>query len=224
MGEMAINYNRDVEIFPVIKRILDKITSGASLYKSPTDMGVNKASYGIIPGRCCPGSLQTGNNQAIFWYNVEYIKGSIDQETLTRAELLMKNLGLNPEDRKVVLPAREVVSKRRSDAMDDTYENLSAAAIELKDGTIVTGKNSCLMDAASSLILNAIKTVAGIPDNIHLLSPNVIESIQRLKGDILGEKTKALNLEETLIALWDQCHHQSHSPGGPGLPEGSGRL
>ena len=113
----------------------------------------------------------------------------------------MKNLGLNPEDRKVVLPAREVVSKRRPDAMDDTYENLSAAAIELKDGTIVTGKNSCLMDAASSLILNAIKTVAGIPDNIHLLSPNVIESIQRLKGDILGEKTKALNLEETLIAL-----------------------
>ncbi len=200
-GEMAINYNRDVEIFPVIKRILDKITSGASLYKSPTDMGVNKASYGIIRDDVVREASKQEIIRRYFWYNVEYIKGSIDQETLTRAELLMKNLGLNPEDRKVVLPAREVVSKRRSDAMDDTYENLSAAAIELKDGTIVTGKNSCLMDAASSLILNAIKTVAGISDNIHLLSPNVIESIQRLKGDILGEKTKALNLEETLIAL-----------------------
>ena len=95
---MAINYNRDVEIFPVIKRILDKITSGASLYKSPTDMGVNKASYGII-GTMLSGSLQTGNNQAIFWYNVEYIKGSIDRN-LDPAELLMKNLGLNPEDRR----------------------------------------------------------------------------------------------------------------------------
>lgn len=200
-GEMTINYNRDVEIFPVIKRILNKITSGASLYKSPTDMGVNKASYGIIRDDIVREASKQEIIRRYFWYNVEYIKGSIDQDTLTRSELLMKNLGLNPEDRKVVLPAREVVSERRSDAMDDTYENLSAAAIELEDGTIVTGKNSCLMDAASSLILNAIKTVAGIPDNIHLLSPNVIESIQQLKGNILGDRTKALNLEETLIAL-----------------------
>ena len=121
-----------------------------------------------------------------------------------------------------MLPAGKLY-QRRSDAMDDTYENLSAAAIELKDGTIVTGKNSCLMDAASSLILNAIKTVAGIPDNIHLLSPNVIESIQRLRGYTWG-KDQGSEPGRNPHCPWDQCHHQSHSPGGPGLPEESGRL
>ncbi|HZJ57479.1 MAG TPA: DUF1846 domain-containing protein [Clostridia bacterium] len=200
-GETATNYNRDVEIFPVIKRILNKITSKSAVYKSPTDMGVNKLSLGITQDDVIQEASKQEIIRRYFWYNVEFIKGFIDQETLTRAELLMKNLGLDQEDRKVVSPARKVVSKRRSGATDDTYESLSAAAIELADGTIVTGKNSYLMDAASSLILNAVKTIAGIPDNIHLLSPNVIKSIQRLKGDILGEKTKALNLEETLIAL-----------------------
>jgi uncharacterized protein (UPF0371 family) len=200
-GETAINYNRDVEIFPVIKRILDKITSETSVYKSPTDMGVNKAKLGIINDEIVQEAAKQEIIRRYFWYNVEFAKGTTDQETLTRAELLMKNLNLWPEDRKVVSPARKVVEERRAEKKEDTYESLSAAAIELQDGTIVTGKNSCLMDAASSLILNAIKAVAGIPDNIHLLSPNVIESIQLLKGDILGEKIVSLNLEETLISL-----------------------
>ncbi len=200
-GETAINYNRDVEIFPVIKRILDKITLDASVYQSPTDMGVNKAKFGIVNDEVVQEAAKQEIIRRYFWYNVEFAKGSTDQETLTRAELLMKNLNLSPEDRRVVLPARKVVEERRTKVLEDTYEDLCAAAIELHDGTIVTGKNSCLMDAASSLILNAIKTVAGIPDNIHLLSPNVIESIQQLKGNILGEKIVCLNLEETLIAL-----------------------
>lgn len=200
-GETAINYNRDVETFPVIKRILDKITSETSVYLSPTDMGVNKAKLGIVDDEIVREAARQEIIRRYFWYNVEFAKGATDQETLTRAELLMKNLNLDPEDRRVVLPARKVVEERGSGVLEDTYESLSAAAIELQDGTIVTGKNSCLMDAASSLILNAVKTVAGIPDNIHLLSLNVIESIQLLKGDILGEKIVSLNLEETLIAL-----------------------
>lgn len=201
-NDTAINYNRDVEIFPVIKRILDKITGETSVYQSPTDMGVNKAKFGIIDDRKVQEAAKQEIIRRYFWYNVEFAKAATDQETLTRAELLMKNLNLSPEDRNVVLPARKVVEERGAGVIEDTtYESLSAAAIELQDGTIVTGKNSCLMDAASSLILNAIKTVAGIPDNIHLLSPNVIESIQRLKGSILGEKIVSLNLEETLIAL-----------------------
>mgnify|MGYP000849817616 FL=1 len=200
-GKTTTNYNRDVEIFPVIKRILDKITYKSSVYRSPTDMGVNKIKYGIIDDARVQEAAKQEIIRRYFWYNVEFAKGTTDQETLTRAELLMKNLNLRPEDRSVVLPARKVVKERGAHVKDDTYESLSAAAIELKDGTIVTGKNSCLMDAASSLVLNAIKTVAGIPDNIHLLSPNIIESIQRLKDNVLGEKTVSLNLEETLIAL-----------------------
>lgn len=200
-GETAVNYNRDVEIFPVIKRILDKITSDSSIYKSPTDMGVNKARFGIVNDEIVQNAAKQEIIRRYFWYNVEFAKGNSDKETLTRAEVLMKNLNLRPEDRKVVLPARKVIEERGAGKTEDTYESLCAAAIELQDGTIVTGKNSCLMDAASSLVLNAAKTVAGIPDNIHLLSPNIIESIQRLKKDVLGEKMVALNLEETLIAL-----------------------
>ena len=113
----------------------------------------------------------------------------------------MRDLGLTPEDRSTVLPARQVVEDRKKGHQEETYEKFCAAAIELRDGTIVTGKTSYLTDASSSLILNAIKTIAGIPDNIHLLSPNVIGSIQELKRDVLGEKVVSLNLEETLIAL-----------------------
>ena len=200
-GETSINYNRDVEIFPVIKRILDKITPGASIYQSPTDMGVNKLTLGITNDEIVREASKQEVIRRYFWYNVEFIRGSVDQETLTRAELLMKNLGLGPEDRRVVVSARKILEKRLGSEIESTYGSLSAAAIELEDGSIITGKNSYLMDAASSLILNAIKTVAGIPDNIHLLSLNVINSIQRLKGDILKEKTVALNLEETFIAL-----------------------
>ena len=134
-------------------------------------------------------------------YKVEYAKGLADKDTVHRAQMLMENLNLTPEDRRVVEPAREVVRRNKKSELNGTSETLCGAAIELKDGTIVTGKNSPLMDSASSLILNAIKTVSGIPDNIHLLSPNIIESIQRLKSDILKDRNVTLNLQETLIAL-----------------------
>ncbi|NLJ41095.1 MAG: DUF1846 domain-containing protein [Clostridiales bacterium] len=200
-GEVATNYNRDVEMFPVIKRILDQITFDATVYQSPTDMGVNKVKVGIIDEDKVKEAAEQEIIRRHFWYSVEYAKGITDLDALNRAELLLKKLGLNPEGRQVVLPARREAEERKTRMPEDIGETLGAAAIQLEDGTIVTGKTSNLMDAASSLILNAIKTVSGIPDSIHLLSPNVINSIQHLKDNILGDKNIALNLEETLIAL-----------------------
>jgi uncharacterized protein (UPF0371 family) len=198
-GETAVNYNRDVEIFPVLKRILEKIAGQESIYKSPTDMGVNKAGFGIVDDEKVQEAAKQEVIRRYLWYKVEYAKGLVEKDTVHRSQLLMENLSLTPEDRKVVRPAREVVQKRKKSSC--TCETLCGAAIELKDGTIVTGKNSSLMDSASSLVLNAIKTVSGIPDNIHLLSPNIIESIQKLKGNVLKDKNVTLNLQETLIAL-----------------------
>ena len=199
--ETVVNYNRDVEIFPVLKRILEKITGQECIYKSPTDMGVNKAGFGIVDDEKVREAAKQEIIRRYLLYKVEYAKGLVDKDTVHRAQMLMENLNLSPEDRKVVEPAREVVRREKKSPFNGTSETLCGAAIELKNGTIVTGKNSSLMDSASSLILNAIKTVSGIPDNIHLLSPNIIESIQRLKHDTLKDKNVTLNLQETLIAL-----------------------
>ncbi|MBU2063068.1 MAG: DUF1846 family protein, partial [Candidatus Omnitrophica bacterium] len=126
--------------------------------------------------------------------------GFSDKETVQRVELLMEELDVKPEDRKVVEPARKVAA-RAEENKKDNMGIFCGAAIELKDGTIITGKNSSLMHAASSLVLNAIKHLAEIPDKIHLLSPSIIESIRVLNSKILNGKAVSLDLEETLIAL-----------------------
>jgi uncharacterized protein (UPF0371 family) len=198
--ETTINYNRDVEVFPVVKRILEKITGAESMYQSPTDMGVNRAGFGII----CDDTVKEAAKQEVirryFRYKYEYIMGFVDKETVQRAQLIMEELGMKPEDRRVVVPAREaaVAAQEKGKGNDGVF---CGAAIELADGRIITGKNSTLMHAASSLIFNAIKELAGVPDKIHLLSPNIIESIRNLKKNILRAKTVSLDLEEALIAL-----------------------
>jgi uncharacterized protein (UPF0371 family) len=126
--------------------------------------------------------------------------GFVDKETVERAEFIMKELNVKPEDRGVVKPARKAAQKAEKTGKGN--EGIfCGAAIALKDGSIVTGKNSPLMHAASSLVLNAIKQMAEIPDKLHLLSPNIIEAIVNLKEGILSAKTVSLDLEETLIAL-----------------------
>ncbi|MBU0634861.1 MAG: DUF1846 domain-containing protein [Candidatus Omnitrophica bacterium] len=199
-NKAAVNYNRDVEIFPVLKRILEKIMRHESIYKSPTDMGVNRAGFGIIDD----GVVQEAAKQEVvrryFRYACEYMIGFSDKETVQRVELLMEELDVKPEDRKVVEPARKVAA-RAEENKKDNMGIFCGAAIELKDGTIITGKNSSLMHAASSLVLNAIKHLAEIPDKIHLLSPSIIESIRVLNSKILNGKAVSLDLEETLIAL-----------------------
>ncbi|MBN2189691.1 MAG: DUF1846 domain-containing protein [Candidatus Aureabacteria bacterium] len=198
-GEEAVNYNRDVEVFPVLKRIFDKIM-GESIYKSPTDMGVNRAGFGIIDDKIVREAAQQEIIRRYFRYACEYAMGLTDKETVERAENIMKEAGLKPEDRKVVKPARKAAEKaiKEKKGNEGIY---CGAAIQLKDDFLITGKNSDLMHASSSVILNAVKVLAGIPDKIHLLSPNIIESIGKLKIRIAGNKNISMNLEEMLIAL-----------------------
>jgi uncharacterized protein (UPF0371 family) len=197
--ETAINYNRDVEVFPVLKRILEKIM-GHAIYRSPTDMGVNMAGFGIVNDELVQGAAKQEVIRRFFRYSCEYALGYIDKATVQRSELIMKELDLNPEDRRIVGPARQCIANGDMEGKGNDGV-FCGAAIELHDGTIVTGKNSPLMHAASSVVLNAIKTLAGIPDDIHLLAPTMIESIGSLKKDILNSKSISLDLEETMITL-----------------------
>ncbi len=199
-GKTVINYNRDVEVFPILKRILEKITGGDSIYKSPTDMGVNRAGFGIIDDEVIRKAAKQEIIRRHFRYKCEFVMGFVDKDTSDRAELIMNEVNAKPEDRTTVLPARKA-SKEAEENGKGNAGIFCGSAIELKDSSIVTGKNSPLLHSASSLILNAIKKLASIPDEIHLLSPNVIESIFNLEKNILGEKSISLDLEETMIAL-----------------------
>ena len=198
--ETAANYNRDVEAFPLLKRILEKITGKESIYRSPTDMGVNQAGFGIVDDEVVKEAAKQEIIRRYFRYSCEYAMGFIDKETVQRAELIMKELGLKPEDRQVVSFARRAAEE----AQESDKGNrgiFCGAAIQLRGGKTVTGKNSEVMHATASLILNAIKELAEIPDKIHLLSPVILKSISKLKKNISGVRTLSLDLEETLIAL-----------------------
>ena len=198
--EKAVNYNRDVEIFPVLKRILEKITGGESFYKSPTDMGVNRAGFAITDDDVAREAAKQEVIRRYFRYRCEYVMGFADKETVQRVELFIKDFGLKPEHRRVVGPAREaaIEAQQRDKGNEGIY---CGAAIELSDGTIVTGNNSPLMHAASSLVLHAIKYLAGIPEKIKLLPPNITDSVRSLKTEVLNQRTLSLDLLEALIAL-----------------------
>jgi len=199
-GQSSVNYNRDVEVFPVLKRILEKITQEPSLYKSPTDMGVNCAGFAVTDDGLIREAAKQELIRRYFRYRCEYALGFVDRETVQRAELLMKELGLEAEHRLVVNPARQAAEEAREKGKGNNGV-FCGAAMELPGGCIVTGKNSPLMHAASSLVLNAIKKLAEVPDRIHLLSPAIIDSIRNLKQNILGAKAVSLDVEEVLICL-----------------------
>jgi uncharacterized protein (UPF0371 family) len=199
-GKVAVNYNRDVEVFPVLKRIIEKITGGPSFYKSPTDMGCNSAGFGITDDAVVREAAKQELIRRYFRYSCEYSLGFVEQETVQRSELLMKELGVAPEDRPVVVAARRA-AREAEEAGKGNKGVFVGAAVELRDGTIVTGKNSPLMHAASALVLNAVKTLAEIPDKIPLLSPSIIESVGALKTSVFGAKTVSLDLSEVLICL-----------------------
>jgi len=199
-NQTAVNYNRDVEIFPVLKRILEKITGGESFYRSPTDMGVNRAGFAITDDDITCEAAKQEIIRRYFRYQCEYVMGFADKETVQRVELFIKDFNLQPEYRSVVEPARQAA--REAQETGKGNEGIyCGAAIELGDGTVVTGNNSPLMHAASSLILHAIKHLAEIPDKIKLLPVHITDSVKNLKTEILNEKTVSLDLEETLIAL-----------------------
>ncbi len=200
-GVTAVNYNRDVEAFPVLKRILERITGGDSVYRSPTEMGVNRAACGIRDDGIVRKAARDEVVCRYFRYASEYVMGLIDKTTVERVQRLMEVLDLRPEDRRVVEPARQA-AREATQKEGKGHEGIHCgAAVELPDGAIITGKNSPLMHAASALVLNAVKYLADVPDAIHLLAPSVTQSIGKLKKDILNTKAVSLDLEETLIAL-----------------------
>ncbi|MCE9616014.1 MAG: DUF1846 domain-containing protein [Lentisphaerae bacterium] len=198
--ETAVNYNRDVEIFPVLRRILERITGTEAPYRSPTDMGVNRAGFAITDDALVREAAVQEVIRRYFRYQCEYALGSVEQDTVRRTERLLRELGVQPEHRRVVPSARQAAE--RAQAHGKGHEGICCgAAIELADGRIVTGGNSSLMHAASSLVLNAVKQLAQLPDAMHVLAPNVIESIAGMKRGVFHRKAVSLNLEETLIAL-----------------------
>jgi uncharacterized protein (UPF0371 family) len=202
-NKTAINYNRDVESFPILKLILTRIfnkDANLPMYNSPTDMGVNRAGFGIVDDAVVQEAARQELIRRYFRYNAEYVLGIEKKETVERVVLLMEELGVKVTDRPVVEVARRTADE--AEAKGKGNEGIyCGAALQLPDGKIITGKNSRLMHAASSLVLNAIKTLANIPDEILLLSPHIINQIAKLKEGILEAESESLDLEETLIAL-----------------------
>lgn len=199
-NEKTINYNRDIEAFPLLKRIIEKITGGESFYKSPTDMGVNRAGFGIVDDEAVQQAAHQEIIRRYFRCATEYAMGLIEADIVQRAEMIMDNIGAKVEDRKTVTAARKAAqdAEKKKKGKEGIFVG---AAIELIDGTIITGKNSPIMHAASSLILNTSKHLAGLPDNLHLLPINIMNSLNYLKKEIFRAKGLSLDTEETLIAL-----------------------
>ena len=199
-NEKTVNYNRDIEAFPLLRRILEKITGEESIYKSPTDMGVNRASAGIVDDAIIAEASHQEIIRRYFRCAVEYAMGLVNRDALDRSELIMEKVNARIEDRKVVQPARQA-AMNAGESGKGSNVMFSGAAIELADGTLITGKNSPLMQSTSSLILNAAKHLAGLPDHMHLLPANMIEKVTFLKKEILTGRMISLDLEETLIML-----------------------
>jgi uncharacterized protein (UPF0371 family) len=198
--ERAVNYNRDLEAFPLLRRILEKITGEPAPYRSPTDMGVNRVGFGIVDDDIVRHGAEQEIVRRYFRYACEHAMGLVEADAVHRIEVLMDDMGLEPESRPVVQPARDaaVVAERKGKGNDGIF---AGAAMELHDGTIITGCNSPLMHAAASLVLNAAKHLAGIPDEVHLLPPEVIDSIRHMKTRVLRARRISLDTEEVLTAL-----------------------
>ncbi len=198
-GTMAVNYNRDLEVFPVVKRIIEKITGQEAEYKSPTDMGVNRVGFCITDDEAVREAAVQEIIRRFIIAKCDYKKGRISEEALERSELLMKEVNAREEDRLVVTPAREYAEYKRR--CDKKFVNVVVMAIEMPGGEIVTGRSSRHMVAAAAAVLNAVKKLAGIDDEKYVIAPNVFRDIQDLKENVLHHDRKSLNLEEILTAL-----------------------
>jgi uncharacterized protein (UPF0371 family) len=199
-NERTVNYNRDIEAFPLLKRIIEKITGGKSFYESPTDMGVNRAGFGIVDDAAVREAGCQEIVRRFFRYACEHSMGLVDRESVYRIELLMDELGLTQETRRVVGPAREAAKQAEMDGLGNDGI-FCGAAMELPDGTVVTGCNTPDMHAAAALILNAARHLAALPLEQELLPEGVLESVSYLKKDVLGRKRVSLDAEEALISL-----------------------
>lgn len=190
-GETTVNYNRDIEIFPVVKAMFESIYDTCP-YKSPTDMGVNMVGNAIFDDE----AVKEASKQEIIrrYYNTccSIRKGMSKQSEMYKLELMMKSLAISPvADRPCVAKAMAVAERTGAPAV----------SIELPDGTIVTGKTSSLLGPSSAVLLNALKVLSGLDDSIHLISPTIIEPIQHLKINHMGNHNPRLHMDEVLIAL-----------------------
>jgi len=189
-GVTTVNYNRDVEIFPVLQAIFENIY-GESPYKSPTDMGVNMAGRCIIDDDVCREASRQEIIRRYYTAVTGLLAGKRREEEVLKIQLLMKQAKISIADRKVVGVANAMAERIGA----------PAAALELENGTIVTGKTSDLLGASSAMLLNALKVLAGIDHSVHVIAPKAIEPLQKLKTDYLGSRNPRLHTDETLIAL-----------------------
>ena len=189
-GETTVNYNRDIEIFPVLNAIFEGIY-GENPYKSPTDMGVNMAGNCIIDDEACKEASYMEIIRRYYTAMNDVIKGKAKENDVYKIELLMKQAKISTDDRKVTVAARERAEKL----------HVPTAAIELAGGTIITSKTTDLLGASAALLLNALKYLGGVEHDTHLISPEAIEPIQELKTKYLGGKNPRLHTDEVLIAL-----------------------
>jgi len=201
--ERAVNYNRDVEAFPIIKEIFNELLPEDNFcrqYQSPTDMGVNLLSQGIVDEKKVKQAAKKEINFYLFRYRQEYKKGLLDKEVLIRMSVLMKKVNINEEYLPTVKPARKARKKARKSENKGEKGVNCGAAIELKTGKVTSGKNSPLLHAESAVVLNALKVLAGIADEHDLITEEVIKQVRRLKKEI-EKGSLSLTCSETLLAL-----------------------
>ena len=202
-GKMAVNYNRDVENFPILKALIARIAADAGRgmpYRSPTDMGVNRAGAGIVDDALVREASTQEVIRRYFRHSREVGQGLCEPEAVERAEKLMARLGITTTDRPVVVPAREAAAdaEKREKGNEGFY---CGAALQLDDGTIVTGSNSALFHSASAAIIKGIKHLTQIPEHIHLLPADIISNLTDLKANYLDSNSPSLNVQEVLVAL-----------------------
>jgi len=189
-GEKAVNYNRDLSTFPILRNILNKIT-GKDIYKSPTDMGVNMIKQCITDEEIVKKAAEAEIIRRYYTSLCDYKKGLCSHDSVERIELMLNKLGLSSKDRNVIEKALEKEKK----------EKVNVVAIELPDGKIITGKESKLLSASSAAIINALKEINKIPEDIYLLSPSMLEAIFKTKQNTSYRTSYSLNVQEVLIAL-----------------------
>ncbi|MFH2005065.1 MAG: DUF1846 domain-containing protein [bacterium] len=200
-GETVVNYNRDVAAFPLLREILERITGDAPPYQSPTDMGVNRAGFAIIDDEAAQEAGKQEIIRRYFRYACDAAFGLEDLESVQRIETLMRQFSLRQTQRPVVGPAREMAEVARQHPDKGHQRAFVGAAMQLPDGTVIGAHNTPTVHAAGALVLLAVKTLAGLPVKLDLISQNVVDPIAHLRGEILGRREISLNLEETLIAL-----------------------
>jgi uncharacterized protein (UPF0371 family) len=201
-GIETVNYNRDVDAFPLLVAIWQKMTKGACPYKSPTDMGVNRIGFGIVDDEVVRHASKQEVIRRFLRYQCSFAEGACPRSMVEHAKELMDSLNLKTEDRVVVEAARRAAEQAQLAGKGKAGGTIvSGAAIQLKDDRIVTGRNSDELHAASAMVLNAVKTLSGIPAQIPLISPNIIHAIAHMKHDILNVGFTSLNLDEALIGL-----------------------